>query len=277
MQAYGLTLMERFLADLMTALGWLLMLFAVVAAVLSDPFGTARFAGGLLVALSFVSGAVLILGSSGIRQNRAAMEMAYGLLLACALGWLLRGVIGFTPAALGAGIVLGLVFGLLAYVRMLAIQARFHPSFLSLRQFETMIAIADTMIQAEGEEALSSIQVALNVDKALGLLDTPLKREIKLVMFIVEWLLPLRILRPFPFSALGTNERRRAVEKVIAARGLFRDVARFLKLLSCIGYYGTPQGMASVGYVPFEERERSLGADQIPLRFIEPLLVETRE
>ena len=277
MQAYGLTLMERFLADLMTALGWLLMLFAVTAALLPDTFGTGAFAGGLLVATGFITGAVLILGSSGIRQNRAAMELAFGLLLVCAVGWLARGLIGFTPAALAAGVVLALLFVLLAYVRMLAIQARFHPGFLSLRQFETMVAIADTMIQAEGEEVLSPIQVAFNVDGALGLLETPLKRDIQMVLFVVEWLLPLRILRPFPFSALGTNDRRRAVEKVVAARGLFRDVARFLKLLSCIGYYGSPQGVASVGFVPFEERARALGVDQKPLVFIEPLLVETRE
>ena len=122
---------------------------------------------------------------------------------------------------------------------------------------------------------MDAIDCALNVDRALGLLETPLKKDIQLVLFIVEWVLPLRILRPFPFSALGTHDRRRVVEKVVGARGLFRDVARFLKLLSCIGYYSSPVAMRSVGFVPFEERARS-EVDQRPLVFVEPEFMETR-
>jgi hypothetical protein len=60
------------------------------------------------------------------------------------------------------------------------------------------------------------------------------------------------------------------VEKVIGAGGLFRDVARSLKVLACAGYYGSPAGMRSIGYVPYEERERSKVQDQTPLHHPDP-------
>ena len=273
----GVTLKERLLSDLMAALGWLLMLLAVATAILHGVFETDGFAGGLLVAGTFITGIVLVLGSSGLRQNRSAMELAYGLLAVLALGWVVRGVIDFVPAALVLGLVLGASFGGLVYLRMQALRARYDPRFLSLRQFETMVAIADAMIEGGDAEVMDALDVALNVDRALGLLETPLLKDIRLVLFIVEWALPLRIARPFPFSALGTHDRRRVVEKVVGARGLFRDVARFLKLLSCIGYYSSPAAMRAAGYIPFEERARSRGVDQTPIQFIDPFLAEMPE
>jgi hypothetical protein len=275
MEVYGLTLFERILSGLMTGLGWLLIVLAVVTAVFSGTFGTAGFAGGMLVAATFITGAVLILGSSGIRQNRAAMELAYGLLIVIGVGWVVRGAWDLTVPALIFGVALVATFLLLAYVRNLALQARFNPRFMSLRQFETMVAIADAMIHGDGKEVLSPIQVAVNVDHALGRTEAPMAQDIRLILFVVEWLLPLRIARPFPFSAIGSNDRRRVVEKVIASKGLFRDVARFLKLLACIGYYSDEAAMRDVGFVPFEERARS-EVDQRPLEFIDLLRAETR-
>jgi hypothetical protein len=114
------------------------------------------------------------------------------------------------------------------------------------------------------------IQVAIEIDHLLDELDTPLRKDIQRVMLLVEWLLPLTIGRPIPFSDLGSNERRRVVGKVIGAKGIFRDVARTLKMLACIGYYGNPAAMAQVGYVPFEERQRSQGVEQTPLEFVDP-------
>jgi hypothetical protein len=166
------------------------------------------------------------------------------------------------------------VWGALVLVRRRAIRKRFGPTFLNLRQFETMVQIADAMIEGGQDAALSPIDVAHNVDDALRRLETPLRKDILMVLFIVEWFLPLiAVGRPFTFSALGTNDRRHAVSKAIAARWIFRDVARFLKVLSCIGYYGTPAGMRSVGYVPFEERARSR-VDQTPLRYPDVLPLE---
>ena len=271
MQVYGQTLFERILSGLMSGLGWALIVLAVVSAFLDGVFGTHGFIGGLLVAGSFITGFVLVLGSSGLRQNRAAMELAYGLLFVLSLVWLVHGLWDLTPGAIITGIALLIAFGVLAYVRNLALQARFQPQFMSLRQFETMIAIADTMIHGDGDEVIPAEQVALNADRALGQIEPRIAHDMRLVLFLVEWVLPLRIARPFPFSALGSTDRRRLVEKVIGSHGMFRDVARFLKLFACIGYYSDPSVMRSVGYVPFEERERS-EVDQTPKQYIDPHL-----
>jgi hypothetical protein len=91
-------------------------------------------------------------------------------------------------------------------------------------------------------------------------------------MVLVEWVLPLVIARPMPFSTLGSHSRRRAVEKVIGADGPFRDIARTLKVLSCVGYYGNPATMRALGYRPFDERERAAGVSQAPIRHPDPFL-----
>jgi hypothetical protein len=78
------------------------------------------------------------------------------------------------------------------------------------------------------------------------------------------------VLRPFPFSALGSNDRRRAVENVVNAKGPFRDVARSLKIMACVGYYGDGQGIAQTGFVRFEVRKRAQNVDQAPLTHPDP-------
>ncbi len=74
---------------------------------------------------------------------------------------------------------------------------------------------------------------------------------------------------------LGSTQRRRVIDRVIGRQGpggAFRDVARTLKMLTCAGYYGSAEGMAQVGYVPFEQRPRSSGVDQRPLVHPDPFL-----
>ena len=46
-----------------------------------------------------------------------------------------------------------------------------------------------------------------------------MRKDLKFVLLLTEWALPLLVFRPFPFSVLGSNDRRRAVEKVIDAKG----------------------------------------------------------
>jgi hypothetical protein len=133
-----------------------------------------------------------------------------------------------------------------------------------------MIAVADTMIEGDGREAVHPIEVAITVDHLLARVDSPLRKDLKLVLVITEWALPLLAFRPFPFSALGSNDRRRAVERVINAKGLFRDVARSLKIMACVGYYGDQRGIAEAGFVHFELRKRAEGVDQRPLTHEDP-------
>jgi hypothetical protein len=273
MRVYGLTLAELFLAGYLSILGWLLLLFTILSAIFSGVFGIASFGGGLVFAATLATGLVLILASSGIRQNHASLDLSFLLLGLAAVCWLAHGFFPLRPVPLVVGVGLLLLLGLMVYLRRLSIQARFKPRFFSLRQFETMIQVADTMIDTDGMNALHPIEVAIRADHFLACFDSQVQQEIKSTLVIVEWLLPLLVLgRPFPFSSLGSHERRRAVEKVIGAKGLFRDVARFLKLLACAGYYGTPEGMAQVGYIPFEERARSQGVSQAPAQYPDPAL-----
>jgi hypothetical protein len=270
MEVYGLNLFERFLTDILTVLGWLLVLFVIVTGIFSDAFFSRDLAAGVLMAGTALAGLLLLLGSSGIRQNRASVDMAHFFLAIVGLGWFVNGLLASKSGSLVTGIIMLVLFVLILYVRRLALQARFKPRFFSLRQFETMVQIADTMIDGDGQEVLHPIQVAIQIDHLLDEVDSPLVKDVKRVMFLVEWLLPLMIGRPIPFSDLGSNERRRVVGKVIGARGLFRDVARTLKMLACIGYYGSSAAMAQVGYLPFEGRRRSQGVEQTPLEFADP-------
>ena len=273
MRVYGLTLAELFLAGYLSILGWLLLVFTILSAILSGVFGLNSFGGGLVFAATLATGLVLILASSGIRQNHASLDLGYLLLALTAVSWLIHGFFLLRAAPLATGVVLLLLLGMMIYMRRLSIQARFKPRFFSLRQFETMIQVADTMIDTDGQNTLHPIEVAIRADHFLASFDAQVQQEIKSTLVIVEWLLPLLTLgRPFPFSALGSHERRRAVEKVIGAKGLFRDVARFLKLLASAGYYGSPEGMAQVGYIPFDERQRAQGVSQAPAHYPDPAL-----
>ena len=262
MRVYGLNVIEQFLDDLLVGAGWLLVAGAVAAGILG--------ASGLLVAGTGLSGVLLGIGGAGIRQNRAAGEIGAALLTITALGWLVSGALTPSLPALAVGVALALLRALTWALRRRALRLRFKPRFLSLRQFETMIGVADAMIDGDGKEALDPIEVAVQTDHLLARVDAPATKQLKFVLVLTEWVLPLLILRPFPFSDLGSNERRRAIDKVVNAKGLFRDVARSLKVLSCAGYYGSPEGMEHVGYVPYDLRERSQGVSQAPLAHPDP-------
>lgn len=278
MRVFGLTLPELFLEDFLAGSGWLLVIFGAAAGIFARPaFALDRFLGGLAVTLAVLSGLTLLMAAAGIRQNRPALDLGMASLGLSALVWAGLGVAAGSGWAILAGVVMGVVDALAVYLRNLGIQARFKPRFFTLRQFETVIQVADTLIDGDGEAALHPIQVAINIDHFMAKLESPITGDIKQTLGVVEWLLPLAMLgRPVPFSSLGTHERRRAVEKVIGSTfPLFKDVARFLKLLACAGYYGSEAGMAQVGYRPFDQRERSRGVDQTPAThpdpFVDPL------
>jgi hypothetical protein len=270
MKLYGLNVVEQLLDDVLVAAGAALVGFAVVAGILDGAFGASGTAGGLLLAATAIAGVLLALGGSGIRQNAGASFLGYELLAIAAVGWIVCAIVAASIGAALAAAVLVALFALLVALRRRALRLRFKPRFLSLRTFETMVAVADTMIEGDGREAVHPIEVAVTVDHLLARVDSPLRKDLKLVLVITEWALPLLVFRPFPFSALGSNDRRRAVDKVINAKGMFRDVARSLKIMACVGYYGDARGIEQVGFVPFEQRGRAQGIDQTPLTHPDP-------
>ena len=270
MKLYGLNVVEQVLDDVLVAVGLLLAAFALVAGILDGAFGASGTAGGLLLAGTALAGVLLALGGSGIRQNAGASFLGYELLAVATIGWI---VCAFLTGAVGAAIaagVLALAFALLVALRRRALRLRFRPRFLSLRNFDTMIAVADTMIDGDGREAVHPIEVAVTVDHLLARVESPMRKDLKFVLLLTEWALPLLVFRPFPFSVLGSNDRRRAVQKVINAKGPFRDVARSLKIMACVGYYGDQRGIAQAGFVHFGLRRRSQGVDQSPLHHPDP-------
>jgi hypothetical protein len=272
---FDLTPAERQLALALTVLGWLAVALAVVTGISEVRRESAGFAEGLVVAETALAGIVLLLGASGLRQNRAALELAYLLFFVSGVGWLTLGLFQGSIGPALIGIAFLVVWVAMLLLRRRALRSRFSPRFLNLRQFEVVIQIADTMIQGEGAAVLSPIEIAGNVDRAMARLEAPLVKQMRRVLFIVEWLLPLYALgRPFTFSALGSHDRRLAVEKVIGKRWIVRDVARFLKVLSCIGYYGNAEGMRSVGYRPVEERPGFGNTD--PRHYDDPLPLTVR-
>jgi hypothetical protein len=270
MRVYGLNVVEQLLDDVLVAAGAALGLLALVAGILDGAFGARGTAGGLLLAATATAGLLLALGGSGIRQNAGASFIGYELLAIAAIGWLVCAFVSGTAGAAVTVAPLVALFALLVALRRRALRLRFKPRFLSLRNFETMVAVADTMIDGDGREAVHPIEVAVTVDHLLDRVDSPMRKELKLVLVLTEWALPLMVLRPFPFSVLGSNDRRRAVEKVINAKGPFRDVARSLKIMSCVGYYGDQRGIAQAGFVHFGLRQRSQGVDQGPLTHPDP-------
>lgn len=263
MRRFSMNITELFLSDLGNVVAVLLMVLAVGAALYPSLFESTGFWGGALAAFTLTSGVLLGLGSGGLRQNRPVFDLALRALPAIGIGWLVLGIAHLSLISIVLGVVI-VVAGVVCWIiHRAAIWARFIPRFFSLRQFGTMVQIADAMLDAD-DLALHPIEVAIRADHLLAEIDSPIKQDIKRVMFLVEWLLPLIVLRPFPFSSLGTHERRRIIRKVIWSRGLFRDVARTLKLLSTFTYYTHPDAQQRVGYIEFDQRDRAQGLDQTP-------------
>ena len=262
MRRYGPTVHEVVLADALAALGLLSAGLGVAAAIWPHALlPAAGVGGGILAAGTTAAGLLLALAGAGLRQNRAALDLGQAFALVAALAWLAWGIVEGRAVPIVAGAVLTLAWLGITLLRRAAVRARFKPRFFTPRAFETMVQIADTMIDGDGREVLDPIDVAVHTDHLLDDVRSPATAELKFAMIVVEWALPLLIWRPFPFSTLGSAQRRRAVEKVIGATGPFRDVARSLKVLSCAGYYGSPEGMRACGYIPYEERDRAVGAD----------------
>lgn len=267
MRVYGPNVGERVVADVLLALAWALIALAVLSAVRPAWLGTtvAHGAASAVVALP------LFLAAGGVRQNRGALTITKLLLLALAAGWIVRGLGGY-PAAMATGIALALAWLGVHVMWRQAVRLRFKPRFFTVGQFETMIQIADVMLEGEDQLALNAVQVAVNIDHLLSQIRSPALRDLHFVLVVLEYVAPLLTLRPLPFSLLGTAARRSVVERVVFGRGPFRDVARSLKLLACAGYYCAPQGMTSVGFVPFDDRARSAGVDRTPAIYPLPVI-----
>jgi hypothetical protein len=271
MRRYGPTLADGLLGQA-CGLGALLVGVPLLASI-AFGIGGRGTAGALLGAGGVLAFAALFLAAAGVRQNGALVDIGAVLALLSGCGW----VVCFClhPSGWAAAFALLLVgLGLLLlWLYGATLRVRYHPRFLTARQLGSMIQIADAVIEGDGREAISPIQVAVNVDHLLAQMNSPVTKDLRLLLLLVEYALPLVMLgRPLPFGALGSHERRRAIEKTIGRKGMFRKMARALKLLSMMGYYGDARAAASTGYIPFEARVLDEEQkQQAPLRHPEPV------
>jgi hypothetical protein len=266
MRRFGYNVTERFLSSMGNVFGLMFILATPALVWTSAHLAVRTMWGGVLVTGVLVSGLLLGLGSGGIRQNRSVFNFGLRITLVTGIAWGIHTAVSQTyyAAIVSAGMIA--VYVICAVARQEAIRSRFAPRFFSLRQFETMIAIADVMIDDE-EEKLHPVEIALRTDHLLAKIHSSAKKDILRVLFLIEWILPVLMLRPIPFSELGTHERRRLVKKIIWSRGIFRDISRTLKLLTMFSYYTEPSVRSSIGYVEFDDRERVKDLDQTPKSF----------
>jgi choline dehydrogenase-like flavoprotein len=262
MRVNGANVFELVLAPACNWLGLALLAWAVAAVLVPDTLLPAStVAAGLLAGVAGAAGLSLVLGGGDVRRQRGALDLGLWLLGLVALALVIAGAIEGRAAAVAAGAVMLLARLLAGGLRREAVRGGYRPRWFWPRSFETMIATAETMLDADGREAIPPRRAAANTDGLLASIDAPIRFEIKLLFLAIEWVLPVVIFRPVPFSRLGPRARRQIVEKLIGTTGIFRSIPRTMKVLSCAGYYGDPATMRAIGFVEYEGSPRSVGKD----------------
>lgn len=266
MRRYDYNINEVFLSSMVNLFAWMLLALGILRIIFPHWFGHPGRPSDATACATIACGLLLGLGSGGVRQNRAVLNMGLRLLLLLTVAWLLLGGLqsSWWGAIVGAG--LAAQYALSIITLREAVRARFNPRYLTLREFQTVVQVADVMLDDE-KERLHPIAVALRTDHLLATIDSPIKKDIRLVLFLVEWLAPLLVFRLAAFSELGTHSRRQVVQKVIWSKGPFRDVARTLKLLTTFSFYTHPDVRRSVGYTEVDAGERRTSLNKTPYTY----------
>lgn len=122
--------------------------------------------------------------------------------------------------------------------------------YLSTRELRTVEAFAD-MFTGIGT-ALGPREVAYNVDGWLARQDAWRIRGLRLLLWLVEYLLPLVSLTPLPFSRLPTAKRHRLIERALkrSASGAVRRALTEVRARVIEGYYGDLRAQTAIGAKP---------------------------
>ena len=127
------------------------------------------------------------------------------------------------------------------------------PTYLNRVQCGTVARFAEAVIPVDDPEATPE-EVALELDRFLGLYHSRRKWRIKYVIFGLEFI-PLAAGRP-PLSLMSIRERRRFVtEKLRTCHGLWGKVAMGKQLI-LLAYYGLRRSDRRMGFVPVGQREK---------------------
>lgn len=128
------------------------------------------------------------------------------------------------------------------------------PKFLSKREFRTIEKFADVFIEGQ-EEAVSPAEIAINIDRQLHSTESGRKNSIKLILFVIEYLLPLFSLKK-PFSRLNPGVRKKLIESKIRKSKkvrFLRDLLR-IRTLFLAGYYQDERVHSKINFVPVPKR-----------------------
>lgn len=139
-------------------------------------------------------------------------------------------------------------------------------AFLSPRQRRTAEAFAEVFIEGQSE-VLAPRQIADNLDAHLMRVRSKRAGSLRLVLFLIEYILPLLSLKLRPFSRLTPASRREIIDRHLAgprAGRLGRSLAK-IRALFLLGYYGDARVIESIGYTPPARQERYKRGDLKPL------------
>ncbi|HEX4010460.1 MAG TPA: GMC family oxidoreductase [Solirubrobacteraceae bacterium] len=269
MRVNGPNVFDEVLAPVVTLGGVLAIAWAITAALLPGtllPAGTT--AGGVLAGVGGAAGVALVLGGGGVRRYAGVLSMGALVLGLVGAALVVSGALdGRLGAILSGAVMLTAALGF-DRLRSLARRAGYRPVWLSARGFETVTAATAMILDADGREAIPPERAAANTDRLLAAIDAPVKGQIRLLFWALEWIMPAIVIgRPLPFSTLGGESRRRLIETLIRPTGPltslvtrpFGTVARTLKALICGGYYGDPVTMRSIGFAEYEGSSASHG------------------
>ena len=131
--------------------------------------------------------------------------------------------------------------------------------YLNDREFRTVAAFADVFIDGQ-TELISPGVVAKRVDEQLARTWSKRTRSIKLLLFVVEFLLPLLSGRG-RFSRQPVPVRRRLIDRYLVRPStdrLGRNLAK-VRALFLAAYYGDPVVQKAIGLVPVRDRPRFQG------------------
>lgn len=140
------------------------------------------------------------------------------------------------------------------------------PEYLTEAQYRTARAVIDVMIPATAR-VLDADTIASRADRFLGAARSPKGAQIRLALFMVEWLVPLLAWRLPPFSRRSATTRRKVLERLVRGGGVLRDLARTLRLLAVFSYYTHSDARRTIGYVDMERRPRYSGLDPTPRHY----------
>jgi choline dehydrogenase-like flavoprotein len=165
---------------------------------------------------------------------------------------------------LGAIVLDGGILALFALLYEQAQRARYGLRYLSVYEFQTVVALGEVLIAGE-DRKITPDEIGRNVDAYLATFSARRKWVINLALLGLHFypMLSLRV----PLPAMSPDERLHFVkdrfETDVAARlipdfwrTLVQAMIRVAQQLAYLGYYSDKRTFASVGYLPFSERPR---------------------